>query len=76
MIRYLLERQQEQQPMSERDRFTAMLRVHGLLSEPTPEELARAATCTVTLEEVQEALTRAGGTPLSDIVIAQRGPLV
>lgn len=28
----------------------------------------------VTLEEVQEALSRAGGKPLSEIIIEQRGP--
>lgn len=52
----------------------ARTRAAGLLVEPTPEERARAEAVTITLEEVRAALDHAGGTPLSEIVLARRGP--
>ncbi|MGN6700445.1 MAG: hypothetical protein ACTHMJ_03880 [Thermomicrobiales bacterium] len=61
-------------PASDREQVRAVLRAAGLLVEPTPEERARAAAVTVTLEEVRAALDRAGGRPLSEIVLEQRGP--
>lgn len=42
--------------------------------ELSPDEQARAATCTTTLEEVQAALSQAGGKPLSEIIIEQLWP--
>jgi hypothetical protein len=59
---------------SERDRAREVLRAAGLLAEPSPEMRERAARSTATLEEVSAALSRAGGTPLSEIIIEQRGP--
>ncbi len=59
---------------SDRERVRAALRAAGLLVEPTPEEIAWAETVTVTLEEVSADLDRAGGRPLSEIVLEQRGP--
>jgi plasmid stability protein len=50
-----------------------ILRQSGMLSELSPY-LQSKIIPGVTLEEVQEALTQAGGPPLSDIIIEQRGP--
>ena len=61
-------------PLTDRDRATEALRAAGLLVEPTPEEIAWAEAQTVTLEEVSAALDRAGGKPLSEIVLEMRGP--
>jgi plasmid stability protein len=59
---------------TERERVREILRAAGMLAELTPEEKARAAQSTLTLEEAQAILGRAGGKPLSEIVIEQRGP--
>ncbi|HEX5504260.1 MAG TPA: hypothetical protein VFW96_16665 [Thermomicrobiales bacterium] len=61
-------------PAGDREQVRAILRAAGLLVEPTPEERARAAAVTVTLEEVRAALDRAGGRPLSEIILEMRGP--
>ena len=50
------------------------MRAAGLLVEPTPAQLAWAETVDVTLEEVSAALDRAGGKPLSELVLELRGP--
>jgi ABC-type taurine transport system ATPase subunit len=63
-----------QPPVSERDRATAALRAAGLLTELSPEEKARAAQSTLTLDEARAILDRAGGKPLSEIVLEMRGP--
>jgi hypothetical protein len=62
------------QPKSERERAIDVLRAAGLLAEPSAEMKARAAQATATLEEVSAALSRAGGQPLSEFIIEQRGP--
>lgn len=59
---------------AEYEQAIAVLRDAGLLAELSPDEQSHAAACTTTLEAVQEALSRAGGTPLSEIIIEQRGP--
>ena len=59
---------------SEREQFTEALRAAGMLTELGPEMKKRAEQCTVTLEEVRASLDRAGGKPLSEIIIEQRGP--
>jgi hypothetical protein len=62
-------------PMSERERAREALRAAGLLVEFTEEEKERAkAAVTMTLEEVRAALDRAGGKPLSEIILEMRGP--
>lgn len=61
-------------PMSDRDRSTAVLRAAGLLAEPSPEMRRLAAESTMTLEEVSAALSRAGGKPLSELILEMRGP--
>jgi hypothetical protein len=58
----------------DRERSIAAMRAAGLLLEPTSEQLAWAETVDVTLEEVSDALDRAGGKPLSEIILEQRGP--
>ena len=61
-------------PLSERERAREVLRAAGLLTELGPELKRRAAESTASLEEVSAALSRAGGKPLSEMVIEQRGP--
>ena len=61
-------------PMSDRDRSTEVLRAAGLLAEPSPEMRRLAAESTMTLEEVSAALSRAGGKPLSELILEMRGP--
>jgi hypothetical protein len=61
-------------PPDERERVAATLRAAGLLTELSPEEKARAARSTLTLEEARTILDRAGGKPLSEIVLDLRGP--
>ena len=61
-------------PMSDRDRTTEVLRAAGLLAEPSPEMRRLAAESTMTLEEVSAALDRAGGKPLSELILEMRGP--
>ena len=60
-------------PLDERERVTQVLRAAGLLAELGPELRARADP-TISLEEVCTALDRAGGKPLSEIILEQRGP--
>jgi hypothetical protein len=60
--------------MSDRDRVTEVLRAVGLLAELSPAEKERASRSTMTLEEVSAALDRAGGKPLSELILEMRGP--
>lgn len=71
---WLAERLPAPGPADSRERSVAAMRAAGLLVEPTPEQIAWAKTVNVTLEEVSAALDRAGGKPLSEIVLEQRGP--
>src|SRR5262245_53277166 len=61
-------------PAGERERAREVLRAAGLLTELGPELKRRAQQSTATLEEVSAALSRAGGKPLSEIILEQRGP--
>ncbi|MEI7644615.1 MAG: hypothetical protein WCJ55_10085 [Chloroflexales bacterium] len=62
-------------PLSERERAREALRAVGLLVEFSAEEQAHAkAAVTLTLDEVRAALDRAGGKPLSEIILDMRGP--
>ena len=61
-------------PPGERERAIAVLRDAGLLTELSPEEKVRAARSTLTLEEARAILDRAGGKPLSEVIIEMRGP--
>lgn len=60
-------------PISEREKAREALRAAGLLTELGPN-LSRMADPTVSLEDVVAAMVRAGGKPLSEIVLEQRGP--
>lgn len=60
--------------MSERDRATEALRAAGLLSEPSAEMRRLASESTLTLEEARAILDRAGGPPLSEVILEMRGP--
>jgi hypothetical protein len=61
-------------PPADRERSIAAMRAAGLLVEPSPAMIARASRATMTLEEVSAALDQAGGKPLSEIILEQRGP--
>jgi hypothetical protein len=61
-------------PVSEREQVRAALRAAGKLAELTPGEKAIAAQATLTLDEARAILNRAGGKPLSEIVLEMRGP--
>ena len=58
---------------SEREKVRQVLRAAGLLVEQLPH-LPQRMDRQVGLEDVAASLARVGGTPLSDIVLAQRGP--
>ncbi len=58
---------------NERERSQDILRSAGLLAEPSVEMRSEAAQSAATLEEVSATLSRPGGRPLSEIIIAQRG---
>jgi len=58
----------------ERNQVTEVLRMAGLLTQLAPEEQRKAEATAVTLSEVQSALNRAGGKPLSEVIIEMRGP--
>ena len=59
---------------SDRERVRAALRADGLLAEPSPEMIRLGEQATMTLEEVRAALDRAGGPPLSELILEMRGP--
>lgn len=71
---YIREHSEEWAAMSQRERAIEVLRQSGMLTELTPEEKERAKQATMTLEEVRAALDRAGGKPLSEVIIEMRGP--
>jgi hypothetical protein len=58
----------------ERERATEALRAAGLLTELSPAEKALADQSALTLEEARAILDRAGGKPLSEIILEMRGP--
>jgi hypothetical protein len=57
----------------DRGKARQALQSAGLLTELSPH-LSELADSTVRLEDVRAALARAGGKPLSEIVLEQRGP--
>jgi hypothetical protein len=60
-------------PDSTREQGRLALRAAGLLVDLSPD-LRQRADPTVHLEDVEASLARAGGKPLSEIVLEQRGP--
>jgi len=60
---------------SERDQVTAALQAAGMLAAPSAEmQRAAAEGATISEDAVRQALSRAGGKLLSEIVLEQRGP--
>src|SRR5689334_14180162 len=66
---WLAERLQAPAPLSDRERSREVLRAAGLLAEPTAEMKELAAQSTLTLEEARAILDRAGGKPLSEVLL-------
>lgn len=58
---------------NDREKARRALHAAGLLADLSPD-LRQRAHPTVRLEEVEASLARAGGKPLSEIVLEQRGP--
>lgn len=71
---WLAERLGSSPEKSEKERAIEKLRADGLLTELSAEEKKRAARSAATLEEVSAALDRAGGKPLSELILEMRGP--
>ena len=67
----ILERELAAEAKSERERVTEVLQAAGLI-RPLSEELRQMIDPTVTHEEVEAAFAKAGGKPLSQIIIEQR----
>ena len=63
-----------QRPLTERERLRAALHGAGLLAEPSAEMLKLAEEPTLTLDEARAILDRAGGLPLSEVILEMRGP--
>ena len=57
-----------------REHVRAVLRSAGRLAELSPREKEIAAQSTLTLEEARAILDRAGGKPLSELILEMRGP--
>jgi hypothetical protein len=60
--------------LDEQAQATEALRAAGLWAELSLEEKKQAAQNTATLDEVRATLDRAGGQPLSELIVAMRGP--
>jgi len=69
----ILEKELAPEAKSERELVIQTLQEAGLI-RPLSEELRQMIDPSVTHEEVEAAFARAGGKPLSEIVIEQRGP--
>jgi len=67
----ILERELAAEAKSERERVIEVLQAAGLI-RPLSEELRQMIDSTVTHEEVEAAFAKAGGKPLSQIIIEQR----
>ncbi len=61
-------------PATERERAHEIPLGAGMLTELSPELKRRAAQSSASLADVSAALSRASNEPLSDTIIAQRGP--
>jgi len=60
---------------AERDQVAAVLQAAGMLAAPSAEMQRTAAEgATISEAAVRQALSRAGGKPLSELVLEQRGP--
>jgi len=63
-------------PKDSREQAHQLLKTAGLHTELSPELQKLAENSTATLEQVQAAFARAGGQPLSEMVIEMRGPKI
>jgi len=63
-------------PADSRTRAQDVLRSAGLLAEPSDAMKKLAAQGTMSLSQVQAALDRSSGKPLSEIILEQRGPKI
>lgn len=61
-------------PTQEREQVTQALRAAGLLTTLTLDEKRKADATMATGSDVRAALDRAGGKPLSEVIIEMRGP--
>jgi hypothetical protein len=61
-------------PTGDRAQAIKALRDAGLLTELSAEEQVRASQSSATLNEVRAAMDRAGGKPLSELILEMRGP--
>jgi len=79
-VQKLLTRQLRSAPVAradaetEREKLTRLLRKAGMLSEIGPRMRRLVETTPVDHDNVVAILARAGGKPLSEIVLEQRGP--
>ncbi len=62
-------------PKTETERFLAAMKKAGVTVRPLSDDLRKLILPGVKHEEVEAAFARAGGKPLSEIVMEQRGPL-
>jgi plasmid stability protein len=60
--------------LSGRTQLQAVLRAAGKLVAPSPQMQRLAAESTLTLDEARAILDRAGGKPLSEVILEMRGP--
>ncbi len=61
-------------PATEKAKAIEALRKAGLLTELSPDEIKRTQQVTMRMEEIRAALGKAGGKPLSELIIEMRGP--
>ena len=67
----ILQKELAPEAKSEREQVIEVLRASGMV-RPLSRELQEMADPTITHEEVEAAFVRAGGKPLSEIIIEQR----
>ena len=67
----ILQKELTPEARSERERVAEVLQASGLV-RPLSEELRQMIDPSITHEEVEAALAKAGGKPLSEIIIEQR----
>lgn len=74
LLKEKLTRLQARTVHTEHEQLVMALKHAGLLAEPGPAMIQRAARSRATLEEAHAAFARSQGKPLSEIVLEQRGP--
>jgi len=69
----ILQKELDSEAKSAREQVIEALRASGLV-RPLSENLRKMSDSSVTHAEVEAAIAKAGGKPLSEIIIEQRGP--